>query len=807
MNVDGQTPWARARLLPLAVLVVFGAASLATFWVTRRVVDDQETRLLKERTDAVGALLANSTSSTESSLQVAGRLGSSPDPGSARLFGEVASPLVKSGVRSVAVATKGDAGFAVRAAVGDGPPAGVALTGKRAALAARALTAGKLVSDLVTDERGARLIMALPTTSSQPAVAYQESSFDPKTPIPPTAASPFRELRVALYASKTNDPSRLVVTTEAHVPLTGRVERIPFPLGADTWLLAVGARYPLVGTFAERVPWLLLGGGLLTALLAAAVAEMLVRRRAYALALVTERTRELGETRAFLERMLTAGPALVKRITVPDGRISYVSPNVERIIGVSEEKALVPGFLGSQIHPDDRPGFQAALELVAEGTSTREVHEHRVARGDGQYRWVSATLVPDDTDEDGEAVAVLGYLVDIDDRRGAEQAEREAKVEAERANRSKSEFLSRMSHELRTPLNAILGFAQLLAMDELAADQRESVEQVLRGGRHLLALINEVLDISRIETGSLALSAEAVSVAEVVQETLELVRPLAAARDITIAAPLTGDDPKTVVADRQRLRQVLLNLTSNAVKYNRPGGSITISCARAGDERVRLAVSDTGPGIAADKMERLFVPFDRLGADETGVEGTGIGLALSKGLTELMGGTLTAESTPGEGTTFFVELAIGIDPVAHYDEVRATPPPSPAARHAGTVLYVEDNPSNLQLVERILAHRPRLRLLTTREGGGVRRLVRDERPDVVLLDVHLPDVDGAEVLRRLQADPDTARTPVIMISADATPRQIERLLAAGAREYLTKPLDVTLFLEVLDGLLQGVANR
>jgi len=366
-----------------------------------------------------------------------------------------------------------------------------------------------------------------------------------------------------------------------------------------------------------------------------------------------------------------------------------------------------------------------------------------------------------------------------------------------------------MSHELRTPLNAILGFAQLLAMDELGADQRESVEQVLRGGRHLLALINEVLDISRIETGSLALSPEAVSVAEVIQEALELVRPLAAARAITISAPLVAEAPKTVVADRQRLRQVLLNLTSNAVKYNRPGGSITISWARGEADQVRLAVRDTGPGIPPDKMARLFVPFDRLGADETGVEGTGIGLALSKGLTELMGGTLSAQSTPGEGTTFFVELAVGLDPVAHYEQhmgALPTPPTAAGDGYLGTVLYVEDNPSNLQLVARILAHRPGLRLLSTREGGGALPMVRAERPDVILLDVHLPDISGAEVLRRLQADPATANTPVIMISADATPQRIERLLAAGARDYLTKPLDVTRFLEVLDGLLQGVRN-
>jgi signal transduction histidine kinase len=242
-------------------------------------------------------------------------------------------------------------------------------------------------------------------------------------------------------------------------------------------------------------------------------------------------------------------------------------------------------------------------------------------------------------------------------RRRAEQAIEQAKREADRANRAKSDFLSKMSHELRTPLNAILGFGQLLQLDDLTPEQSESVDHMLRGGRHLLELINEVLDISRIESGNLSLSPEPVDLAEVVRDTVDLIRPLAAERGITIQAPAPDDPTLAVQADRQRLKQVLLNLASNAVKYNRHAGTIRVAYQRTSGGRVRIAVQDTGPGLSADKLARLFSPFDRLGAEETEVEGTGMGLALSKGLVEAMGGDLTADSVEGRGTTFTVELA------------------------------------------------------------------------------------------------------------------------------------------------------
>ena len=404
---------------------------------------------------------------------------------------------------------------------------------------------------------------------------------------------------------------------------------------------------------------------------------------------------------------------------------------------------------------------------------------------------------------------VMGAIIvrlktSLEHDRAKQEAER-AKQEAERANQAKSEFLSRMSHELRTPLNAILGFGQLLRLDDLTQGQRESVDQILRGGRHLLGLINEVLEISRIETGSLAISSEAVNLAELLTETLELIRPLAAERDIRIQPPSAGDCPWIVQADRQRLRQVLLNLASNAVKYNHHGGRIAFACQPA-DGRVRILVHDTGPGIPADKLPRLFTPFDRLGAEQTDIQGTGMGLALSKRLTEAMGGTLTAHSVHGQGSTFTVELAQAEDPLARYQ--RKAPTQSTPQRHPGdgperTVLYVEDNPSNLRLVQRVLSERGDVRLVTATRGDAVQDLVRQHLPDLVLLDLHLPDLGGQEVLRRLHADPQTAPVPVVVVSADATAGQIQRLLAAGAADYLTKPLDVDRFLEVVDQLLQA----
>ncbi|WP_182482606.1 PAS domain S-box protein [Calidithermus roseus] len=405
----------------------------------------------------------------------------------------------------------------------------------------------------------------------------------------------------------------------------------------------------------------------------------------------------------------------------------------------------------------------------------------------------------------GEVLGRLWALRDITAQVQAASSLQAAKEEAERANRAKSEFLSRMSHELRTPLNAILGFAQLLHMEALEREQAESVEQILRAGHHLLELVNEVLDITRIEAGRISLSIESVPLCGVVRECLDLLRPLAQQRHIALQTDgLEGG--QFVLADRQRLKQILLNLLSNAIKYNREGGWVRLSCQPHSGEWLRLSISDSGMGIASEKLERLFEPFNRLGAEASGVEGTGLGLALSRRLAEAMGGTLGVESEVGVGTTFWLELPLAqAQPVS--EEWPLEPLPKPLVLPEGeirTLLYIEDNLSNLRLVERLLARWPNVHLISAMQGRLGLELARSLKPDLVLLDLHLPDIAGQEVLSRLKADPQVLGIPVVVVSADASPQQVQGVLARGAVDFLAKPLDIERFHQVLSSVFGGV---
>jgi CheY-like chemotaxis protein len=323
------------------------------------------------------------------------------------------------------------------------------------------------------------------------------------------------------------------------------------------------------------------------------------------------------------------------------------------------------------------------------------------------------------------------------------------------------------------------------------------VDHILKAGRHLLGLIDEVLDIARIEAGRLRLSLEPVPVKQVLDEARSLLRPLAAERNMRLEVEAAETFNLHVLADRQRLQQVLLNLLSNAIKYTPEGGTVTLLCQEAPGSRVRFKVSDTGPGIPPDKLAVLFTPFERLGVEASGIEGSGLGLTLSKGLAEAMGGTMGVESAVDRGSTFWVELARAENPDGEAERVAGQVPVSPVTR-GSTVLYIEDNLSNLRLIEQVLARRPGVRLLSAMQGRLGLELAREHRPSLVLLDLQLPDMPGDEILRRLREDPRTSQIPVVVISADASPGQVQRMLSAGAQTYLTKPIDVREFLRILD---------
>jgi signal transduction histidine kinase/CheY-like chemotaxis protein len=398
--------------------------------------------------------------------------------------------------------------------------------------------------------------------------------------------------------------------------------------------------------------------------------------------------------------------------------------------------------------------------------------------------------------------------------RAREEAERaraeaeHAREEAERANHAKSEFLSRMSHELRTPMNSILGFAQLLEMGELESAQKHSVERICAAGEHLLKLINEVLDLARIESDRLTLSVEPVRVAGLLSETLDLARPLAGQYGVRLSEEIPAEADFYIRADHQRITQVLLNLVSNAIKYNRVGGGVRFLCrvehGSDGESQLSIGVRDDGHGIPPERMGELFTPFARLGAEASAIEGTGLGLSLSKGFVEAMGGRIRVESVPDVGSTFWVELPLAPSP----KEAAVGSPPGCqvlaeefSLQRPATVLYVEDNLANLDLIECILASFPAVRLIPALQGQLGLELAREHRPDLVLLDLHLPDIPGETVLQALRDDPRTSAIPVVIVSADATPGRIQRLREAGAREYLTKPLDVRRFLETVEQLL------
>ncbi len=491
--------------------------------------------------------------------------------------------------------------------------------------------------------------------------------------------------------------------------------------------------------------------------------------------------------------------------TDPAGIITDVNKQMEALTGCTRDELIGAPFKGYFTDPERA---EAGIKRVLSGSKVTDYELTARAR-DGKHTVVSYNATTF-YDRDRKLQGVFASARDVTERKHFEQAQQENNVElertkaaAEKANLAKSEFLASMSHELRTPLNAILGFAQLINSDSPPPTQAQtaSIQQILQAGWYLLQLINEILDLAQVESGKLALSLEPTALADVMQECQAMIEPQGQKRGIRMIFP-QFEAPSFVDADRTRLKQVLINLLSNAIKYNQANGTVVVECAAAGEKRVRISIRDTGPGLPPEMLTQLFQPFNRLGREMGAEEGTGIGLVMSKRLVELMGGTIGVASSVGTGSVFWFELNMASAPQfvlpdrIHGAGITHTEVPLDAAQR--TVLCVEDNPANLNLVEQLIARRPHLRLLSARDGNLGVQLARDHHPDIILMDINLPGISGLEALRILHEDPSTAHIPVLALSANAMPSDIERCLNAGFFRYLTKPIKVSEFMDAID---------
>lgn len=484
----------------------------------------------------------------------------------------------------------------------------------------------------------------------------------------------------------------------------------------------------------------------------------------------------------------------------PQGHVVSWNTGAERIKGFQAEEIVGQHFARFYPREDVENGKpQKDLDLAA--ASGRHEDEGWRVRKDGSMFWANVVFTAI-RDQAGNLRGFAKLTRDLTERNKVEAALTDAKATAEKANLAKSDFLSSMSHELRSPLNAILGFAQLMESDSPPPtdSQNESIGQILHAGWYLLELINEILDLAIIESGRLSMSLEPVSLVEVMQECQSMIEPLAQRRGISMTFP-KFDQPYSVLADRTRVKQVLLNLLSNAIKYNQTGGSVVVDCCiPATPGFVRVTVTDTGAGLPPEKLAQLFEPFNRLGQGGNAEDGTGIGLVVSKRLVELMEGVIGVESTVGTGSIFWVEL-VSTAPLAlplRAETGSVIPMLTPDGTRMRTLLYVEDNPANLKLVERLVGRRQDLRLLSAIDGSRGVELARSCRPDVILMDINLPGISGTEALKILREDSATAHIPVLALSANAMPRDIERGLNAGFFRYLTKPIKVGEFMDALN---------
>lgn len=521
--------------------------------------------------------------------------------------------------------------------------------------------------------------------------------------------------------------------------------------------------------------------------------------------------------------------------------IEYVNPSFSRVSGYSQEDIVGRQYKFLKLAMADEPEYEELWTALREGHVWHG--ENIDKRKNGELYWQDVSINPI-LDENGQTIHFVSIMQDISGRKKVEEELQElnlsleqkvmertselsitneflmkeviarkkhetelklARNEAEKANKAKSEFISRMSHELRTPMNSILGFAQLFSMGELSPVQRRGVDHILTSGNHLLKLINEVLDISKIEAGKMSLSVEQIKVKEAISEAIDLVHPLTINPQITICYIPHETDDLSIKADKQRVIQVLVNILTNAIKYNKKGGTVTVEAfVEPGDvaenDRVKIAIKDTGVGIAEKDINKLFIPFERLANTEMQIEGTGLGLSIAKELTALMDGEISVQSKSGEGSTFFITLPHVSHDKLNLSGLNGSDVVSSNNKKAkGTVLYIEDNHSNIELVEQVLTtHRPDIKLICSKYGKQTIDLAIEHAPDLILLDLDLPDTHGSEVIRELKQHRQTKHIPVVIISADAMPYRIKSLMKSGAERYLTKPLDVLELLQEID---------
>ena len=486
--------------------------------------------------------------------------------------------------------------------------------------------------------------------------------------------------------------------------------------------------------------------------------------------------------------------------TDPSGIITDANKQMEALTGCTRDELIGAPFRNYFTDPQRA---EAAIKLVL---SEKKVTDYELtARAmDGKETVVSynaATFY----DRDRRLQGVFAAARDVTERKRLDQELESAKSVAEKANLAKSDFLSSMSHELRTPLNAILGFAQLLETGSPppTATQLLRMQQIIKAGWYLLELINEILDLALIESGKLSLSREPVSLIDVMLECQAMIEPQAQQRGIQLSF-LPFDNTWFANADRTRVKQVLINLLSNAIKYNREHGTVVVECTASTPQRIRISIKDSGAGLSTEKLAQLFQPFNRLGQEIGSAEGTGIGLVVTKQLVQLMGGSIGVESTVGAGSEFWIELIRDVTPqLAPGNALPAVlVPPVQGNAALRTLLYVEDNPANLMLVEQIVEGHPHVRMLSARDGHLGIALARAHLPDVILMDINLPGISGIQALKILREDPATARIPVLALSANAMPRDIVRGLEAGFFCYLTKPIKVNEFMEALNMALE-----